>query len=110
MAGQHAVYIQARRYVDGGLSVIPVRLDGSKAPACEWQEFQVRQPMDKELRGWFFEGGSGIAIIGGRVSGNLERIDFDEPGIYEEFATLCSTCGYGELQAMPPRLCPRRQR
>src|SRR5262245_3773417 len=44
----------ARHYVATGLSVIPVRLDGSKTPAfAGWREYADRQPTDSELRRWF---------------------------------------------------------
>jgi len=44
------LYETAKRYVDAGLSVIPVRADGSKAPAIgSWKQFQERRPTAEEL-------------------------------------------------------------
>ena len=71
--------ITALLYVTSGLSVIPVRPDGSKAPALkEWKQFQFRRPTEDELQDWFDnDAGYGVAIIGGEVSGCLVVIDFD---------------------------------
>lgn len=69
----------ARRYVAAGLSVIPVRADGSKAPAfADWRQYTDRLPTEDELAGWF--GGKteyGLGIVPGPASGNLAVIDFE---------------------------------
>ena len=69
----------ARRYVGAGLSVIPVRADGSKAPALpEWRQFTDRLATDAELVEWF--GGEreyGIGVVPGPASGNLSVLDFE---------------------------------
>lgn len=67
----------AFEYIGYGLSVLPVKTDGTKAPAVlEWKEFQSRRPTAQEV-GALFSRDVGIAILGGKVSGNLEIIDFD---------------------------------
>jgi len=73
------VYPIARAYLHAGLSVIPIRRDGSKAPSVgTWKEYQTRLPTEEELRTWYDRPKPpGIAIIGGAVSGGLERLDFD---------------------------------
>ncbi len=78
----------ALRYVAAGLNVIPLLLDGSKAPAyClpknendrpTWKEFEERQATTEELHRWFYRGHHGIGIVCGLVSGGLEVLDFDE--------------------------------
>ena len=69
---QTFVYKVAKRYRDAGLSVIPIRPDGSKAPAlASWQEFQERLATDLELIKWFSRT-VGIGIVGGAISGGLE--------------------------------------
>ncbi len=69
----------ARRYVAAGLSVIPVRTDGSKAPALpDWRQYTDRLPTDEELTEWF--GGDrdyGLGIVPGPASGNLAVLDFE---------------------------------
>ena len=67
----------AREYVAAGISVIPVRLDGTKAPAVDsWAPFQSRLATPDELTTWF-EQPAGIGIACGIVSGGLEVLDFD---------------------------------
>src|SRR5262245_15934517 len=60
------VYDTARAYVDAGLSVIPIRLDGSKTPAVKWKRYQTELPTDDDLASWFNPYGEskyGIGIV-----------------------------------------------
>jgi len=109
------VYAAAKAYIDAGLSVIPIALDGTKQPKSSvlplqneslprsdknrptWKPFAERLATDDELHKWFDSGQAAIAIVGGSVSGNLERIDFDQPGIYDEWLALCIACQCSEL-------------
>jgi putative DNA primase/helicase len=44
----------ALEYAAAGISVIPVRLDGSKAPAAKsWTEYQERIATPEEIESWF---------------------------------------------------------
>ncbi len=83
-----AVFEAAVKYVDAGLSVIPIDAqEPSKSPdprrIRSWQTYQVRLPRPDELRAWYERGGPfGLAVIGGGVSGRdrghgLEIIDID---------------------------------
>jgi P4 family phage/plasmid primase-like protien len=73
------IHDAATDYVMSGLSVIPIRTDGTKAPALrEWKTFQQRQPTLDELEEWFVGDYNGIAIVCGAISNNLEVMDFDE--------------------------------
>lgn len=71
----------ANAYIRAGLSVVPIRADGSKALALaagERKTYESRLATEAEINQWF--GGSaplGIAILGGAISGNLCCIDFD---------------------------------
>jgi hypothetical protein len=88
----------AQAYLVAGFSVIPC-LQGQKWPAAHllpevdgshtWSMFQERQPILEELHAWFVTGGANaIAILGGRVSGNLEILDFDAPEILKPWEAL----------------------
>jgi hypothetical protein len=67
------------RYVDAGISVIPLRLDGSKSPAIgTWKPYSERLPTVAELHEWFSRP-AGIGLITGAVSGGIEVLDFDMP-------------------------------
>jgi putative DNA primase/helicase len=71
----------ARRYLRLGLSVIPVRADGSKAPAISgWREFTDRRPTEGEVVGWFPDDRHGIGVVPGPASGNLVVLDFECKG------------------------------
>jgi putative DNA primase/helicase len=83
----------ALAYVRAGLSVIPIRRDGSKAPDglllprelredgryhATWNPFKLRLPSEEEIDRWFRGPiAPGLGVIGGAVSGNLECIEFD---------------------------------
>jgi hypothetical protein len=84
----------ALSYLRAGLSFLPVKTDGTKAPDARllptvidasqerlkatWAPLKERMPTEEEVGQWF---GSphpaGIGIIGGRISGNAENIDID---------------------------------
>ena len=75
----------ARQYVRAGLSVIPIRTDATKAPACrEWKTFQQRIATPAEIDR-LFAGSVGVAIVGGTVSADLEIIDVDDPDLVTPF-------------------------
>jgi hypothetical protein len=99
----------AERYRALGLSVIPVRPDGSKAPALDsWREYQRRLPTGEELLRWF--GGDspcGIAVVCGRVSGGLEVLDFETDAAYREWAVLVEAEVPGLLDTLPRARTPR---
>lgn len=67
----------AHRYLEHGFSVVPMRLDGTKAPSLSsWKDYSSRLPTTQELNQWF-QRPAGIGVICGAVSGGLEVIDFD---------------------------------
>ena len=87
----HLTFAFAQAYLGAGFSVIPC-LQGQKWPAAHllpkidgshtWSMFQERPPTLDELHAWFVTGDAdAVAILGGRVSGNLEILDFDVPEI-----------------------------
>lgn len=70
-------------YIESGLSVIPVwgknapNMKSEKAPAIEkWQSLQTEKMKISEIDQMFSKSES-VGIIGGKVSGGLEIIDFD---------------------------------
>ena len=87
---------QAQRFTASGVSVIPIKSDGSKSPAVLWKRYQSQIATPEELQGWF-QNGRGIGIIGGKVSGNLEILDFDEPDAFKEWRGLVERLGGVDL-------------
>lgn len=75
---QRSVLDWATQYVAKSLSVIPVKVDGSKAPALRgWTEYQTRLPTATELDQWFGADQHGIGIVCGPASGHLVVLDFE---------------------------------
>lgn len=83
------VFAAAEQYAAAGLSIIPIKPDGSKRPCVAWAEYQSRIAGPEERSQWFGNGArSGIAVICGPVSRNLEVLDFDDPAAFQEWAAL----------------------
>ena len=66
-----------------GFCVVPAP-PGSKHPVLSWRQYQQRKPTDEEIEKWFSRE-QNIAIVCGRVSGNLVVLDFDDAEVYEKF-------------------------
>lgn len=82
MTRTNPIFSLAEKYVRAGLSVIPIRSDGSKAPAIRsWKPYCETIATSAELKEWFNHSSQienhGIAVICGNVSGNLEVLDVD---------------------------------
>lgn len=83
----------ARAWLAAGLSVLAIRSDGTKAPAVEeWISLKEKRLPLTEVDFHFAED-SGIGIICGEVSRNLEVLDFDIPK-YDDVAY--GECNYDE--------------
>ncbi len=69
----------ARWYLGHGLSVIPIKNDGSKSPSFSgWRKFTAVLPADEDLLTWFDRPGfHGIGVVPGPASGNLAVLDFE---------------------------------
>lgn len=82
-------YQAAQQYQAAGLCAIPIRLDGSKAPAVpEWTTYKNRLITTDEVADLFGKAEMGVAVICGQVSGNLETLDFETADIYYQWAEL----------------------
>jgi hypothetical protein len=67
----------AQQYLQAGLSVLPANVPLKCVALHRWKDYQSRLPTEDEVQTWFSNGHTGICIITGSVSGNLELIDFD---------------------------------
>lgn len=94
-------------YLRAGLSVIPIRADGSKAAAIAWKPFIERRATEAEAAEWATRH-EGVAVVAGAVSGNLEVIDVDEPALVRPYLEAVRA----EDPSLYDRLClirtPRR--
>lgn len=83
------VLAAARDYSAGGVSCVPIRVDGSKAPAlAAWKDYQARRPTAEEITRWWQGRDLGIAIIGGIVSGGLEILDVESLEAWNHWRSL----------------------
>jgi hypothetical protein len=113
-------------YRGAGLSIVPISRDGSKLPASRllpeeideasgeinrvWKPFQSRIATEQEVRGWCDRPKPpGIAIVGGRVSGNLEHLDFDEDAatIFPQWCDLVESECPGLVDRLSTRDTPK---
>lgn len=78
-------------YLRAGISIIPLRCDGSKAPFASWQTYQKQYATEDQVEQWFSRR-CAIGIICGEISGGLEVMDFDDgslfPAWFEKVASI----------------------
>jgi putative DNA primase/helicase len=86
---------------DAGLSVVPVRDDGTKRPIGQWKRWQTERADIGQVRAWYQNGRTGLGVVCGRVSGGLEMLEFEGRAIEEGLADLldveANAAGLGDL-------------
>jgi putative DNA primase/helicase len=101
----------AQKYIQAGISIIPIKRDGSKRPPLkEWNPYRERLATDTELREWFGRNAPcGIATVCGPVSGNLEVMDFDEEAdvIFPQWRALVEAEASGLIARLSAVRTPR---
>src|SRR5262245_58314602 len=101
--GASKVCSAAEAYYRDGLSVIPVKADGSKAPALPGGDAVLnrkRRATPEELGRYFANNGVGVGICCGPVSGCLNVLDFEYTDIYEEWVDLVRAEAPGLLEKL----------
>lgn len=98
-----SLFAGANRLREAGIATLPIKTDGSKKPSVNsWKEFQRRLPTEAELHKWFGNGARpGIALICGKVSGNLEILDFDAPELIADWRAVVEETVPGLLDRLP---------
>ena len=51
-----------------------------KRPVMAWKNYQEHRPATADVERWFSDRHNATCLICGKVSGNLEAIDFDQHG------------------------------
>lgn len=69
----------ALSYLKSGLSVLPAERQ-KKRPIGAWRMYAERLPTEIEVEAWFANNPDGVCLVCGKVSGNLECMDFDAHG------------------------------
>ena len=67
----------AKSYLEAGLSVLPAKRREKRPAVGAWKPWTERLPTEVEVEAWFANRHDGVCLVTGRVSGNLECIDFD---------------------------------
>ena len=111
-----------RRGYGAGLCMLPPHEDGTKRPFSErltepelarfigaeeahrrcgdagythtWIRFQHERPATEQYREWYATGSrSGAGIVCGRISGNVELLEFDDRDVYQAFRDAANAVG-----------------
>jgi hypothetical protein len=70
----------ARQWYDAGYCVVPSHEDGGKRPFGAWKQYQTERPTWEQVEAWLATGRyTGIGVITGAVSGNVEMIELEGP-------------------------------
>jgi len=90
----------ALEFLLAGVNVVPVREDGSKAPAGSWKQAQTDMTTPEQLVTWATNA-QGFGIITGKVSGNLEMLELEgravAAGILDEARELAHKAEIGDI-------------
>ncbi|MFC8176557.1 bifunctional DNA primase/polymerase [Streptomyces sp. NPDC057325] len=93
----------AAELYDAGLCVLPIKADGSKAPAVRsWTPYKVERSTPAEHDTWFGPGRpGGIAVVYGAVSGGVEMLEFEglavREGVLDEVTEIMDGSGLGKV-------------
>jgi hypothetical protein len=90
---------QAHAAHAAGLCVLPPKEDGSKQPdAASWTPYQRDRSTREEIERWYANGHrTGIGLVCGAVSGQVELFEFDDPEIYHRFLSAAQNAGLTDL-------------
>lgn len=88
----------ALELLNAGWSVIPIKPNGSKAPAVPaWNPYRTKKATTEEIHAWFDRVPTpGIGLVCGAISGVIV-IDFDAPGLFDEWRTIVEDVAPGLL-------------
>lgn len=75
------ILFAALEFRAAGISVVPVREDGTKAPATNWKQYQERLAEPDEILAQL-SNAQGFGIVTGAISGNLEMLELEGRAIH----------------------------
>jgi hypothetical protein len=91
----------ARQWYDAGYCVVPSHEDGGKRPFGAWKQYQTERPTWEQVEAWLATGRyTGIGVITGAVSGNVEMIELEgpEPDAVQAFHKIrAKAAGYADI-------------
>lgn len=88
----------AMGYLAAGLSVLPAIRAEKRPSVGSWKPWAERLPSKYEVKAWFGNHPDGVCIVTGRVSQNLECIDFDNHGeLFDSWKNRVDTALFSRL-------------
>jgi hypothetical protein len=78
-----------------GLSVLPPREDGSKAPIDLWKRYQRERADVATIRAWYANGRTGVGAVMGAVSQHTTLFEFERYEIYQAYKRAAEAAGIG---------------
>ena len=95
------IHAAAVAFAEAGVSVVPAAMDGSKAPIGSWKKYQVTPADNEQIANWFGGSATGLGIVTGKVSGNLEMVELEgravAEGLLDEAREIAFNSGLGDL-------------
>ena len=96
------IFTAALAFAANGCSVVPAAVNGTKAPIGSWKKYQTERANGMQIQQWFKDPSqTGLGIITGRVSGNLEMLEFEgravDMGLLTEATDLATNSGLLEI-------------
>lgn len=90
-----------------GIVALPVKTDGSKAPALPWKQYQTAMPSLEQLAAWFAPGSTdGIGILTGPGSGGLEMLELEGRAVAAgAWGRLCDLADDNGAAGLLQRIC-----
>jgi putative DNA primase/helicase len=73
----------ARTWFLAGACILPAAPDGTKKPAIPWKEFQRERPTGEVMASWPWADITGIGMLTGSVSGNVEMLEAESQAVAE---------------------------
>lgn len=94
---QREIRATVRAALKAGISIVPPKEDGTKAPFGAWKQFQKEQAPSEQFNAWYGPR-TGVGFVCGAVSGGLELLELDAD-FYAEFKATAEGVGLGPLLA-----------
>jgi hypothetical protein len=95
------IAVAAQSAYAAGLCIVPPKEDGSKMPIGPWKDYQKVRPSQEQVTAWYANGRSGLGIVTGHVSGDLELFEFEgravEEGLLSDYEKAAQESGLGPL-------------
>ncbi len=84
-----------------GVSVVPTRTDGTKAPQGIWKPYTSTAATAEQVATWYTNGHPGLGLVCGKVSANLEMLELEGRAVAEgqldQLRQLVTAAGLSDL-------------